>query len=99
MALTKRDLQLIRQLVKEEVKKEISTEVSPFKNEMYEFRSEMYEFRSEIKNDLLQFKDDILHEIIGMREDVAVLTGWRGILENHEERLGTVEVKLGIPQA
>jgi len=96
MALTKLDLQLIRKIVREEVrkevKKEISTEVLPFKNEMYEFKND-------IKNDILQFKDDILHEIIGLREDMAILTGYRGQLENHENRLEVVENHLGIPQS
>jgi hypothetical protein len=88
MALTTRDLQLIRKIVNEEVKKQISTEVTPLKTEMSSF-----------KNDLLQFKDDILGEIIKLREDMAVLTGYRGMIENHENRLEVVENHLGIPQA
>lgn len=81
MALTNRDLQLIRQLLKEEVK------------------DEMLEFKRDIKNDVLQFKDDILTEIVKLREDVTIITGYRTLIENHEERLDTIEVKLHIPQA
>ena len=90
MALTTRDLQLIRKMIREEISSD------PFKNEMYGFRNEMYEFRNEIKNDLLQFKDDILHEIRGLREEITIVVGYRGMLENHEERLEVVENTLQI---
>ena len=48
----------------------------------------------ELRNDILQFKDDILTEIVKLREDVAVVTGYKDQIEDHETRLTTVETKL-----
>lgn len=43
------------------------------------------------KHDLIQFKDDILFEIKAMREELAVVIGYRQMIENHEERIEVLE--------
>lgn len=49
------------------------------------------EVRIELKGDILNFKDEILGEIVKLREDVTVTTGYRDIIENHENRLIKLE--------
>ena len=49
------------------------------------------ELRRELKNDILQFKDDILFEIKAMREELAIVIGYRQTIENHEERISMLE--------
>ncbi len=48
------------------------------------------------KNDLINFKDVILHEIQNLRDDLTVATGYRDALEDHEDRLETIETQLQI---
>lgn len=43
------------------------------------------------KHDLIQFKDDILFEIKAMREELAVVIGYRQRIEDHEERIEVLE--------
>jgi len=40
-----------------------------------------------IKEDVLKFKDEVLGEIQDLRDDVAVVTGYRQMLENHDQDL------------
>ncbi|MBP9691464.1 hypothetical protein KBD81_05300 [Candidatus Woesebacteria bacterium] len=47
--------------------------------------------KKELKNDILQFKDDILTEILHLRDDIAVITGYRSRIEEHEERIDELE--------
>ena len=77
MALTKKDLRLIREIVH----KEVHIEIKPFRGE------------------ILQFKDDILTEVRSLREEMSIVVGYRGLIENHEERLEVVETRLNIPSA
>jgi len=44
-----------------------------------------------LKNDILQFKDEILTEIVHLRDDFAILTGYRDSLEDHEQRIDELE--------
>lgn len=44
-----------------------------------------------LKDGILEFKDQILHEIVKMREDFEVLTGYRGLIEDHEVRIKRLE--------
>ncbi len=46
-----------------------------------------------VKEDIIQFKDDILHEIIDLRDDITVTTGYRDMIENHEQRITDLEKK------
>lgn len=47
--------------------------------------------RMEIRSDAAQFKDEILHELIKVRENFAVVTGWGDKIEDHEERIEVLE--------
>ncbi len=51
-----------------------------------------------IKDDLLSFKDAILKEILNLRDDVAIVTGYRDMIEDHDQRIAVLEKKVGIPQ-
>lgn len=44
-----------------------------------------------IEEKMIRFKDEILHEIVDLRDDVAVITGYRDMIEDHEIRLTSVE--------
>lgn len=46
-----------------------------------------------LKNDIYRFKDEILHEIVDLRDDFAVLTGYRDMIEDHETRIFHIENK------
>lgn len=50
------------------------------------------------KNDLISFKDLILKEILNLRDDVAIVTGYRDMIEDHDQRIEVLEKKAGIPQ-
>ncbi|HUD19892.1 MAG TPA: hypothetical protein VMR81_05610 [Patescibacteria group bacterium] len=50
------------------------------------------------KDDLISFKDVILKEIRDLRDDVAIVTGYRDMIEDHDERIEVLEKKAGIPQ-
>lgn len=43
------------------------------------------------KDDLINFKDSILTEIIKLREDIAVVIGYRDMIENHDQRIEKLE--------
>ena len=43
------------------------------------------------KDDLINFKDSILSEIIKLREDIAVVIGYRDMIENHDQRIEKLE--------
>lgn len=47
---------------------------------------------------LIEFKDAILKELKDMREEVALVTGYKDQIEDHEIRLETVEKHLNISQ-
>jgi len=55
------------------------------------FRQELKSDIQDLKNDIVTFKDEILHEIVKLREDVAVVVGYRDMIENHEQRIGKLE--------
>ncbi len=43
------------------------------------------------KEDVIDFKDSILTEIIKLREDVVVITGYRDLIEDHDKRIEKLE--------
>ncbi len=49
-----------------------------------------------LKDLIVEFKDAILHEIQGLREDVAIVTGYKDQIEDHETRIDTLEKKLPV---
>ncbi len=48
------------------------------------------------KEDLISFKDAILHQIVKMRDEVAIVGGQRDMLEDHDQRIETLEKHLRI---
>ncbi len=54
-----------------------------------------HETKSVLRSELLSFKDEILHEIRGMREELAIVIGYRQHIENHDERIEKIEHHLG----
>lgn len=58
-----------------------------------EFNREFNGFRKEFMNIVIDFKDAILSEIIKLRGDIAITTGYRGIIEDHEVRIHKLETK------
>lgn len=57
------------------------------------------EKRFTTKEDLVDFKDAILHEIRDLRDDITVTTGYRDRIEDLDNRLEVVEIKLAISPA
>ena len=74
--LTKTDILTIKQLIKDE----ISEGISPLKKEI-----------STMKEDIIQFKDEILKEIVDLRDYIAVTTGYRDMIEDHDIRIAKLE--------
>lgn len=80
-------------------KHELTSAISDLKSELkgdiqdlrIELKGDIQGLRTELKDEILTFKDAILGEIINLREDFAVLTGYRDMIENHEVRLVRIE--------
>jgi hypothetical protein len=110
MALTKNDLKLIRGVVYEVVDEVVEDKVTSIVEEKVTSIVEdkvtsivvekvtdiIAENNRTLRNEIIQFKDDILGEIVKLREDVAVVNGYKDQIEDHESRLVTVETKLDI---
>ncbi|KKR32440.1 MAG: hypothetical protein UT63_C0044G0007 [Candidatus Gottesmanbacteria bacterium GW2011_GWC2_39_8] len=47
--------------------------------------------KKELKDDIANFKDEIIGRIQKSDEELAVIAGNKDQLENHEERIGTLE--------
>jgi hypothetical protein len=56
-----------------------------------EFSGQFAEVAKSLRDDLITFKDSILSEIKKLREDVAVITGYKDQIENHETRIEKLE--------
>ena len=65
--------------------------------EVFATKEELNDLKSELKNDIVEFKDAILHEIVAMREELAVTLGHRDMLEDHETRITKLEKKSSKP--
>jgi hypothetical protein len=57
-------------------------------------KRELKDSEKSIKDAIIEFKDVILHEIQGLREDVAIVTGYKDQIEDHEFRIEIAEKKL-----
>lgn len=79
---------LTRNELQEELKKYPTKE--DLQNELKKFAT---------KDDLVTFKDEILHEIVKMRDEVAIVGGQRDMLEDHDQRIETIEKHLHIQPA
>lgn len=53
--------------------------------------SEIFVTKEEFRSGLIQFKDDILFEIKAMREEISIIVGYRQTIEEHDERITTLE--------
>lgn len=105
--LTKTDLKLIRLLMKEmldETESRMNHKFEGLRQEMRDFkkeiRNDMAEFKLEvrtqlkqIREDVIVFKDEILGEISKVRDDMTVFSGWRDMMEDHEQRITKLEKK------
>lgn len=45
------------------------------------------------KEDLVNFKDAILHEILAMRQELAIIIGYRDQIDEHEVRIEKLKNK------
>ncbi len=57
-----------------------------------DFREELKKYAT--RDDIIAFKDAILHEIVKLRDEVAIVGGHRDMLEDHETRIETIEKHL-----
>ncbi len=70
---------------------------------VYEFkkvfvtREEFREELREVRNDMLSFKDEILGEIQSLRQEIQITIGYRGAIEDHEQRIQVLEKKQAAP--
>lgn len=44
-----------------------------------------------LKEDIVEFKDEILHEILNLRDDIAVITRYREDIADHQRRIDELE--------
>ena len=56
-------------------------------------KHEFQKVTTEIRNEIINFKDAILNEIVKLREDISVVVGYRGMLEDHDQRITKLEKK------
>jgi hypothetical protein len=49
------------------------------------------------KTDIIEFKDTILAEIQKMRDELAIIIGYKGQIEDHETRIEKIE-EIAFPQ-
>ena len=97
-SITKSD---IKEIVTEIVTKVNAIQTEQFKREIFHIHNILDKHNLQfmklenkidgIKNDMVQFKDDILHEIVNLQDDVAILTGYRDTIEDHDVRIGKLE--------
>src|SRR5205823_119235 len=96
--LTQSDTKLIRQLIKVTVKEllEENNRYLVTKKDLgkYPTKDDFDELKAELKDIIITFKDEIYHEILNLRDDMAVVRGWRDMLEDHEDRIDKIETKL-----
>ena len=71
---------------------------TPLSEEVFRevLKQEIQSVEKRFENIVLEFKDAILKEIKDMRDEVAIVGGQRNMLEDHEQRIETVETHLHI---
>lgn len=87
--LTKSDLKAIRDVFSEEFSKNFKKAFD--KSFPQAFNESFSEARKTLKDDLITFKDQILTEIKKLREEVAVVIGYKDQIEDHETRIEKLE--------
>jgi len=88
--LTKKDLKLIAELYNES-RKEFARGFGQLREEMSQLREEMSQLREEIKDRIYKSEDKILKELADMRDELIITSGYSDRLENHEERIESLE--------
>lgn len=86
--LTKSDLKLIKAMFGEQESK--TNEKFSRVDEKFSRVDEKFKM---LENTLIEFKDAILGEIKSLREDIAIVTGYRDMIEDHETRIEKLEQK------
>ena len=51
------------------------------------------------KDDLVSFKDEILKQIQDLRDDVAIVTGYRDMIEQHETDIEAIKKHFKLPSS
>lgn len=54
-------------------------------------KQDLSELEKRINFSILSFKDEILHEIKGLREEIALVIGYKDQIEDHEVRIEALE--------
>jgi len=61
-------------------------------------KEELKAGQKSLEDKIISFKDAILKEIKDMRDDIAIIVGYRDTIEEHEERIEKIERHIRIPQ-
>lgn len=91
--LTKSDIQAIRDGLKPDfvaLEKRVNGNIAASEKRVKK------EIVTSLKTDIVTFKDEILKEIQDLRADVAITTGYRDMIEDHDQRIEVLERKTGI---
>lgn len=59
--------------------------------EIFATKDDLNALERKLNNNIFNFKDEILHEIVAMREELAVVISYAHRLENHEHRIEKLE--------
>lgn len=71
-------------------KKDTANLVQELSN-VFATKQELHELRTELRGDILDFKDVILGEIQSLRQEIQITIGYRGAIEDHEQRIQSLE--------
>lgn len=79
-------------------KREARRNITPLSEEVFRdvLKQEIQSSEKRFENKVLEFKDAILKEIEDMRDEVAIVGGQRDMLEDHDQRIETIEKQLHI---
>lgn len=79
-------------------KREARRNTTPLSEEVFRdvLKQEIQSSEKRFENKVLEFKDAILKEIKDMRDEVAIVGGQRDMLEDHDQRIETIEKHLHI---
>lgn len=62
-------------------------------------KDDLNALENKFETKVIEFKDTILKEISDLRVDVTIVTGQRDMLEDHDQRIETIEKHLHIQPA
>ena len=65
------------------------------KKDLQLIQNQIDESKSDLREDILNFKIEILGEIKAMREELAVVIGYRQHIADHDDRIERIEHHLG----